>query len=326
MSEYSPEEKEKIAEKIAMENDAPKTNYVQWGNDNGELYSTSKTYKTLPAGYYKPIWNDNVRGPVLKSFQITYKEKIILIPNEIFEEIINDISTFWNKKEQYKLNGYPYKRGILLYGPAGCGKSTIISSLSKHLIKEHKGSVIHISELDDLRYGIQVIEKMRSYDYDTKILIIMEDIDSFTEYSKSNLSILLNFLDGGNKTENCVVIATTNNPEKLSESIACRPSRFARKFLIDLPNKEVREHYIKSFIPNQILKKFKLKISDVVNQTKGFTIDHLKELSIALNIQDKEYNNIMDEIRQSLDDPYIKSVSIRNSKESTNQKNIGFNK
>ena len=300
----------------------PKSNYVQWGYNNGELYPTSKTYKTLPAGYYKPVWSDGARGPVLKLLQITYKEKIIPIPDTIFKEIIDDINVFWNKGEQYKLNGYPYKRGILLYGPVGCGKSTIISTLSKHLIKEHKGSVIYVSDLENLGYMIQITERMREYD-STKILIIIEDIDSFTEQSKSNLSTLLNFLDGGNKTENCVIMATTNNPDKLSENIACRPSRFARKFLIDLPNEEVREYYIKSFIPDQILKKFKLKISGIVDQTRGFTIDHLKELSIALNIQDKDYNSIMDEIRQSLDDPYIKSVTIKNSKES-NAKKVGF--
>jgi len=300
----------------------PKTNYVQWGEDNGNLYPTSRTYKTLPRGLYKPVWDGSMQKPVLQSIQINYKEKIIPIPDETFKDIINDINTFWNKGEQYRMNGYPYKRGILLYGPPGCGKSTIIFSLSNFLINEHNGAVICISTLDELDWAIRIIERMRVYDC-TKILIIIEDIDSFTEYSKTSLSILLNFLDGGNKTENCVIMATTNNPDKLSENIACRPSRFARKFLIDLPNEEVREYYIKSFIPDQILKKFKLKISGIVNQTRGFTIDHLKELSIALNIQDKEYNSIMDEIRQSLDDPYIKSVTIKNSKES-NAKKVGF--
>lgn len=54
------------------------------------------------------------------------------------EEIMEDIKLFWNREEMFKRYGYTHKRGILLYGQPGNGKSYLIQVLSRHLIKKNE--------------------------------------------------------------------------------------------------------------------------------------------------------------------------------------------
>ena len=79
---------------------------------------------------------------------------------------------------------------------------------------------------------------LREIEPDRKIILILEDIDNFINVDKALLTKLLQILDGSNKLDNIITIATTNYQEKLEERIANRPSRFDRRYEIGLPSKE----------------------------------------------------------------------------------------
>lgn len=56
-------------------------------------------------------------------------ETLAMDPNKK-EEIINDLITFTKAKEYSARIGKTWKRGYLLYGPPGIGKSTMIAAMA----------------------------------------------------------------------------------------------------------------------------------------------------------------------------------------------------
>ena len=46
------------------------------------------------------------------------------------QRLLDDVHNFINSSQWYALRGIPYRRGYLLYGPPGCGKSSFITALA----------------------------------------------------------------------------------------------------------------------------------------------------------------------------------------------------
>ena len=49
---------------------------------------------------------------------------------EEVEKIVDDVREFNNNQKWYSDRGIPYRRGYLLHGPPGCGKSSFITALA----------------------------------------------------------------------------------------------------------------------------------------------------------------------------------------------------
>jgi len=306
--------------------DEPESDYCQWSNVNNYFFPTTKTSKIIPSGYYNVKYLNTHNTWSLKFNFLNNDEKIIDLPDQTFNEIISDINTFWESKEKYESFRFIFKRGILLYGPPGCGKSTIISLIIKKVINDHKGIVIQIGNIDELSACQNIIQDMRSFEPDRKIFIILEDVDAYLELNKSNLSILLNFLDGTLKINNLLILATTNLPEKLTENIVSRPTRFDRNFLIDLPTRDCRKAYFESFVSKKSLKEKNITIDQLLNNTEGFSIDHMKELILLTFVQNKPLQEATSEIKTMSTNPTIRNVTILNSERNKNSKKMGFKK
>lgn len=132
---------------------------------------------------------------------------------------VDDINNFIQNKEKYKKNGIPYKRGYILYGEPGCGKTSLIKSIAI----EYNLAVysIDINDFDSNDEFISVIDKISS----TKYLLIFEDIDRcrlFNEnkgddYKGITEDCLLNVLDGVNEGYGRITIMTTNNLDILKK-------------------------------------------------------------------------------------------------------------
>ena len=54
----------------------------------------------------------------------------IVLPNNQAQELIEDVGTFLQSNEYYRGLGVPYRRGYLLHGPPGCGKSSLVTALA----------------------------------------------------------------------------------------------------------------------------------------------------------------------------------------------------
>ncbi|XP_015916602.1 mitochondrial chaperone BCS1 [Parasteatoda tepidariorum] len=156
----------------------------------------------------------------------------VILDEGVAERICNDVKEFINTPSWYIDRGIPYRRGYLLYGPPGCGKSSFITALAGEL--EYSICILNLSERglsDDRLQHLMSVAPQQS-------IILLEDIDAaFVNREESHatkvaydglnqvtFSGLLNMLDGVVSTEARILFMTTNYKERLDAALI-RPGR-----------------------------------------------------------------------------------------------------
>jgi SpoVK/Ycf46/Vps4 family AAA+-type ATPase len=144
----------------------------------------------------------------------------------------------------YHDRGIPYRRGYLLHGPPGTGKTSFIVALAGHLRMNVCIVNLGISGFNDKQLNQLLNSAPRNS------ILLMEDVDAALIKRKAGkdqegennvtLSGILNSLDGITAQEGSVVFMTTNHIRKLAPALI-RPGRCDRKLLFDYAD----EHQIR---------------------------------------------------------------------------------
>lgn len=219
----------------------------------------------------------------------------LVLGGTLKEELRADVARFFARRGFYEEHRIPWKRGLLLIGPPGNGKTQTL----KALLKEIALPVLYVKtfkERDEESKNIrQVFARARR---SAPCVLVVEDLDCALD--ESNRSVFLNELDGFAQNVGLLTLATTNHPQKLDRSILDRPSRFDRKFHFPLPAASEREAFIARWSAQQ---QPALRLSTegtrrLVERTDGFTFAYLKEalLSASLVWVDDARPGAMDEI------------------------------
>lgn len=148
---------------------------------------------------------------------------------KMLAEIIEDLRRFFDRRDLYASKGRRWKRGILLYGPPGSGKSTLV-----HLLASHFGrSIAHAGSL-----GHATPQLAKSLPGNT--FLVFEDVDCGPGVARtsSDFGAVLNVLDGiSDYQDGMVVIMTANHVGKIDPALL-RPGRMDVKFFVGQPNDE----------------------------------------------------------------------------------------
>ena len=293
-SSYDEDEREDVS---------PKFN--QWGTSDGRIFlPSSKTVKVLTPGVYEIDKSPSV-GLFFEKIPVK-TEGLIRFPETNSNKVVEEIQKFWDREALFKEYEISYKRGIMLYGPPGSGKSCTVQLIMQDVVRRH-GIVLYF---DDPYLFIEGMRVLRQIQPDTPVVTIMEDIDSIIE--SYNESEVLNILDGVNEMHKIVFLATTNYPNKLGHRIMNRPSRFDKRFRIGFPSPESRRIYLKSIIGAKKIKELKINLDKWVEDSDEFSIAHLKELFVAVVILGDEYEesiNILKKMKEEVvDKDYEESV------------------
>jgi SpoVK/Ycf46/Vps4 family AAA+-type ATPase len=300
----------------SLEPETPKNvlGYNQWSyTQDGRYIPALPTVKVIPAGFYKVKYDSQIGGYHLAS-KVVSTDELYELPSDELVDIIEDIKKFWENRHKYKQYNFIHKRGILLYGDPGAGKSGIIQLCTKNLINEQGGIVISIADSNDIENYVNFIQKLRAVEPERPLIVIMEDIDAIAGDNSWAASQLLNMLDGVDQIENVVYIATTNYPEKLADRITNRPSRFDRRYEVEMPTDLVRESYIKNKLTEEDLKEIDVKLW--VDKTAGMSLAHLRELIVSVITLGNTFEETIDRLNGLKIKPRIKS----------NKGGIGFGK
>ena len=259
--------------------------FIQWTTpDNETFFPAGQVVCDLPPGYYTVDTSYN--GIFFKKKQIK-NEGLLRFPDSSSDAVINEISRFWGLRDRFVESSISHKRGILLYGPPGSGKTSTLRVVVEDLVNNHKGIVLEWCGSELFLSGYNII---RGIHPELPIIVMMEDVDALFE--GYNGSSTLNILDGVHKIDRILFLATTNHPEKLGSRIINRPSRFDKRFLIGMPNAESRKMYLESKgIKDNELKQW-------VEDTDGLSIAHLKELYVANKILGDDYSQAISTIKE----------------------------
>ena len=171
----------------------------------------------------------------------------LLYANDLFERVYTDTKRFLESGSWYSQMGIPWRRGYLLYGPPGNGKSSLITALAGEL----KRSVCVLNLADNVLDDETLIYLMA--DAPDGSLILLEDIDavfSGRENSKGRVSFngLLNALDGVTAQNGSMVFMTTNHLEKLDPALI-RPGRCDLHLCFDNATRVQVQNMLERFYP-----------------------------------------------------------------------------
>jgi predicted AAA+ superfamily ATPase len=274
-----------------------------WSNLKNDEYAPAYvTVPKVPARVYEIGWNSSLQTYTLKK-QPFKTDELYHLPSYEITDILKDIDNFWNRVDVYKKYNFIHKRGILMYGEPGCGKSGIIQLISQQLI-EKDGIVINIKDEEDVDRFTSFISTFRKVEPKRPLIVLLEDIDSLAGEGRSQTARLLNILDGVKQIEGVVYIATTNYPEKLQERITNRPSRFDRRYKVELPSEDIRRAYINHKLNDEDLKN--INIDEWVNKTNGMSLSHLKEVVISVIVMGRTFEETMGNLEGLKKAPTIK--------------------
>jgi hypothetical protein len=220
----------------------------------------------------------------------------LVLAGSLKEDLFADARRFFERRDFYEKHRLPWKRGLLLVGPPGNGKTQTIKALL-HALEQPVVYVKNFSASDTrIEEGIRkVFERARRL---APAVLVLEDLDCLVP--AEHRSAFLNEVDGFTQNKGLLTIATTNHPEKLDRSILDRPSRFDRKFHFPLPGEAERAQYIAKWGATQVpaMQLSAAGQQNLVERTKGFTFAYLKELllSAALRWADDGAPGAMDKV------------------------------
>lgn len=153
----------------------------------------------------------------------------VVLDKGVKEHIVGDVKEFLESGKWYYDRGIPYRRGYLLHGRPGSGKSSLVQALAGEL--DYNIAVLNLSERgltdDRLNYLLTVVPR--------RTLVLLEDADAafrgrtITDsdgYRGANVTFsgLLNAIDGVASAEERVLFLTTNHIDRLDNALI-RPGR-----------------------------------------------------------------------------------------------------
>src|SRR5436190_389493 len=244
---------------------------IQWKvAQPGVFEACGTTFRKLPAGAYGCSINQYGEPQLIaKDLQV---DDLIDFADSLPAQILQEIENFWALGEKFERYGYLHRRGYLLYGPQGSGKSSVVHQVVHRIIKaghvavfcEHPGVLTRTMEL------------YRKVEPDRPLVCMFEDIDAVIELHGD--SELLQWLDGSHQINKVINIATTNYPERLDRRIVSRPRRFDRIIKIEAPAARIRETYLAKKLPELA----PAEMTKWVTLTEGLSFAALAELVISV--------------------------------------------
>lgn len=203
----------------------------------------------------------------------------LVLNKDIKSSLRNDFRQFLESEERYQRLNMAWRRGALMIGPPGNGKTHCVRAL----VKELGISSLYVQSLSHHYYTPQqlwqtVFDRARGL---TPCVLVLEDLDSLVD--DENRSFFLNQLDGFEQNHGLIVLATTNYPERIDAAIIDRPSRFDRKYHFELPSLSERETYFR-YWQQELAGEIAWSSGDIHDlsiTTEGFSFAYLKELVIS---------------------------------------------
>ena len=203
---------------------------------------------------YNPIGHDWRAFGDAKSVRVFGS---VILDNGVAETIANDVKEFLGTKSWYADRGIPYRRGYLLHGPPGNGKSSFVMALAG-LMNYH----IAMLNLCDPSLTDERLQYLLAH-APPRSLLLLEDIDGAIAASGSHVpgasagysgrltfSGLLNALDGVAASDERIIFMTTNRFDILPPALI-RPGRVDLKVFIGLATPEQLNRMYLRFFPGE---------------------------------------------------------------------------
>ena len=245
-------------------------------------------------------------------------------------EVKNAITVPLLEPEMAEKYGVKPSKGMMLFGPPGCGKTLMLRAVASDLNVDMIG--IKCSDVMSKWYGES--ENLIASLYEeakqrSPCILFLDEIDSIAKrrdfYSTDDvtprvLSIMLSEMDGMDEAEGVIVVATTNMPDLVDPALM-RPGRFDKVIYVPPPDTKSREEILKIHLKGKFVSD-DIDIEGISRKTKGFSGADIANLireasSLGLEkaletgkpqpITNEDIYRILDEIKPSVTKKMIES-------------------
>lgn len=270
---------------------------LKQSKNSSEPYSTSGSIPSISSGtqssnssYYLPI-NLNrlsVNPPIgkdisdLLAWPPTNKATSKFFLCAEGEKILNDIKNWQSKKDWYDKKSIVWRRGSLLHGKPGTGKSSTILEVAKAV--DMPLFIFDLSSMDNEEFS----EKLDEYSSASGIILLIEDIENIFEGRENKQRTLaspgltfdhfINKISGVKSLQNTYLFITTNHIDKLDPALI-RPGRIDNIFEIGNLSQEG-----KKFIAGRMLEDWPELIEKVIDD-KEYTAAEFENMCTQLALE-----------------------------------------
>ncbi len=258
------------------------TNYVETG---GVIRPTAPTQVTseLENGVYSI--DEDMSGIYFVPENLK-TDDLLKFKDKRQNTVLNEINSFWNLKSKFDDMGYIHKRGMLLYGSPGCGKSCLVKQAVNSI--SDQGDIVFI--VKNPYYLKQGLKAAKEIEPNRRIMAVLEDVDDMVRGDEQSL---LGLFDGDSQEEGILIVGTTNYLDRLPPRMT-RTGRFDRVIEIGNPDAIGRKAYFESKLKG---KERKEVINYLVKLTSNFNFSQMKEVIVSVYCLGYTVENVVKRIK-----------------------------
>jgi len=199
----------------------------------------------------------------------------VVLPPELVTEIERQVVGVATHSRRLLASGQHLKRGVLLYGAPGTGKTHTVRYLLG-LLPEMTVIAISGRALGRIREACSVARTLQP------AIVVVEDVDLIAEERTARpgehplLFQLLNEMEGLNPADDVTFLLTTNRADLLEPALAARPGRVDLAAELPLPDADARRALLRLYQGSLVIDDAGLE--EVVERTDGVTAPFLREL------------------------------------------------
>jgi ATPase family associated with various cellular activities (AAA) len=225
-------------------------------------------------------------GPqTLVQFQAipTVRRDEVVLPEGRLEQMERHTINFSEHAEELLKAGRSLKRGLLLYGLPGTGKTLTVMYLISRMPER--------TTLLTTGSGMGLIQTVAAMARQlAPSMVVLEDVDLVAQErttpgfgARPVLFELLNEMDGLRDDQDVIFVLTTNRPDILEPALAARPGRIDLAIELPLPDAEGRRRLLDLYSRGVTLDG--VDVGGLADRTEGATPAYIKELLRKATLQ-----------------------------------------